>query len=190
VCSERFYYVNDLYDTTTNTWNSNYAVLIYYKNISNDNVQYNATDKQTTFGPKTAKTYLPTTAQWSNVSLSNVNRAVLTDSATSSVSGASLPTAFSYAGYAARLLTYQELSGVCRYGYLSTCKNLMENTKFSNSSFPTLGYWLETVRNTGPYDAWTIDASAKGVNPKSVTASSSDVGVRPAIEVLKTNIEY
>ena len=133
---------------------------------------------------------MPTTAQWSNVSLSNVNRAVLTDSATSSVSGASLPTAFSYAGYAARLLTYQELSGVCRYGYLSTCKNLMENTKFSNSSFPTLGYWLETVRNTGPYDAWTIDASAKGVNPKSVTASSSDVGVRPAIEVLKTNIEY
>ena len=70
--TERFYYVTDMDENT--------AVLIYYSNVSNgipDNFGKYAYDENAdayTNGPATAIKQLPTTAQWSNVSLTNTIR--------------------------------------------------------------------------------------------------------------------
>ena len=64
--NERFYYITEL-DT-----NNSYGVLIYYNNV--DDVCYDSDLNAIQHGPITAKTKLPTTSQWKNVSLSNTTR--------------------------------------------------------------------------------------------------------------------
>ena len=73
------------------------------------------------------------------MSLTNSTRTITNESGGNTTSAGNLPTAFSYSGYAARLLTYQEVYSGCFDGTvnidsaksLSTkCKYLMENTKY------------------------------------------------------------
>ena len=192
--TERFYYVSDLYNTTSKSFDSNYAVLIYYNNTVNgeSNTSGAAYDSNETNynGPVTAITNLPTTAQWSNVSLSNTTRAIITETGATSTSGGTLPTTFSYDGYATRLLTYQEVAQACATstGELDTCNYLIESTKYSNDSMPAYGSWLETPRESNSSSVWIARASDRSVN--SSTANFSYYGVRPVIEVLKTDIDY
>ena len=200
--TERFYYVSDLYNTTSKSFDSNYAVLIYYKNTykvvvnapSSSSVAYSTGTNS--FGPSSAKTYLPTTTQWSNVSLSNTSRAILNelDGATTANGYSSLPTEFSYAGYAARLLTAQELNKACGITVgpnetrrLDSCNYLIENTNYSGNSTVN-GYWLETPYSSHSTQVWVVGGSSRLVSLSE--ASSSSLGVRPVIEVLKTDIDY
>ena len=194
--TERFYYVSDM--TNGVTQDSNTAVLIYYNNVSgglpsNSTVYaYDENANAYAYGPRTALAQLPTTSQWKNVSLINATRNITDEKNTVRKS------AFSYEGYAARLLTAQEVSSGCGFtvgngtdGELSSkCKYLMENTKYSSSSLKTYGGWLESPHASSSNIAWGVDANHRYVNFRNYVALVSSCGVRPAIEVLKSNISY
>ena len=199
--TERFYYVSDM--TNGVTKNSNTAVLIYYNNVSggvasnSDKCAYDSTSYASGStegdGPITAIKQLPTTSQWKNVSLINTTRDITTEKGTVQKAG------FSYKGYAARLLTYQEVYNGCYDGTtsitsnkgLSTkCKYLMENTNYSSNSLDS--WWLESRGTSGSIPvpiAVYVYSSPRYVFAEPV-GTSNNKGVRPAIEVSKTNISY
>ena len=196
--TERFYYVTDMEK------NSNIAVLIYYNNVSEgkpDNVKYYPYDssKENWHGPRDAIEQLPTTSQWNNVRLSNTERKIVNEyNTTSTKDGHSFPEVFSYSNYAARFLTLAEVKKLVDF-YIPTWKNgeldnhlyLVENTNFSkkdNSKFD--GYWLETPRNTMSNHSWIIYATARRVHSIEVQRTDVLVGVRPVIEVAKSDISY
>ena len=193
--TERFYYVSDM--TNGVTTDSNTAVLIYYNNVSGGEASnsiayaYDTNKDAYTNGPITAKGQLPTISQWKNVSLTNTIRNITDEKGTVRKTG------FSYEGYAARLLTVQEVNAGCGIkagneteGELSAkCKYLMENTKYSSDSLNTYGGWLESSNASAYYFVWTVDAYHRAIYNSSAE-SDMEYGVRPAIEVLKSNISY
>ncbi|MBO5095609.1 MAG: prepilin-type N-terminal cleavage/methylation domain-containing protein [Bacilli bacterium] len=198
--TERFYYVSDLYNTTSKEVDSNYAVLIYSNNtiegVSNTSGSAYDSSGQNWHGPVTAITNLPTTTQWSNVSLSNTSRAIITETGATSTRGGTLPTAFSYDGYSARLLTAQEVEKACNItvgsrtiGELDdTCNYLLQNTFYSNSSMPTFGPRLETPDESRSDFGLFANSNMRSVDYNYVHQNA--LGVRPVIEVLKTDIDY
>ena len=186
--NERFYYVTSL------STNSNYAVLIYYSNVSNGvtpttSVTYaydsNAVSGVNYNGPQTAKNNLPTTAQWKNVSLSSETRNIIDEQNDVKVNN------FSYQGRAARLLTYQEVVAACGSTSIYPQNQfLLENTKYVSDSY-VLGYWLETPKHMSAYYAWPVDGISKKIGGGVDHANdTSRYGVRPVIEVLKSRIRY
>ena len=201
--TERFYYVSDM--TNGITPDSNTAVLIYYNNVSggepsNSSVYLYASGggSNNTNGPVTALEQLPTTTQWSNVSLTSTTRAITNENGGTTTSAGDLPTAFSYEGYAARLLTYQEVNTGCfdgttemisTKGLSNKCKFLFENTKYSSESMTTYGYWLETPRMSSFDSAWHTFGLESRIHYDTVYYSPY-FGVRPVIEVSKSNISY
>ena len=189
--TERFYYVTDMDDST--------AVLIYYNNVSKgkpSNTTRFAYDssRQNWHGPRTAIEELPSTSEWRNVSLTSSVRNIVTENGTKTTNGGTLPDSFSYAGKAARLLTIQEINKACNIsaghlkGELNNCNYLMENTRYSNSSCLN-GYWLESPKSSDYMVAWDVHGGDHGVN-SAIVSTVDDIGVRPAIEVSKSNIEY
>ena len=199
--SERFYYVSDYYDTSTKSFNSDVGVLIYYSNTyngtaSDSGVVYNSNDTNYN-GPVTAVTHLPTTTQWNNISLYKTNRQILAENNATSTSGGNLPTTFSYSGKAARLLTYQELYSACynttkaisSTGGLNNCNFLFENTNYSSSSLSTAGTWLETPSASSSNVVYIAHSLLRN-SSRNYHANNDDYGVRPAIEVLKSDISY
>ena len=189
--TERFYYVSGKDGNDT----SDYATLIYYNNVSSgvsDNTKtyaYN-TDTSGYLGPQTAIKQLPTTTQWKNVKLSSTTRNIIDEKGTVRVNN------FSYAGYAARMLTVQEVNKGCgitigsyKAGELDTCQYLMENTTYSTYSNASYGSWLETVGSSTASHAWGVYVTTIYVSNGYVTNDSSN-GVRPVIEVLKSKILY
>ena len=189
--TERFYYVTDLEE------NSDYAVLVYYNNVSGGEpnnmtkYEYNTTYSSSEYyGPQTAIAQLPTTSQWKNVSLTNIVRDIKDEKGTVRVEG------FSYEGYAARLLTYEEVNRGCydgttaintKGGISNKCRFLMENTKYSRSSLKTYGVWLESPYSRRANLAWNVCDDIHNVGNFLVDDASFN-GVRPVIEVLKSNI--
>ena len=190
--TERFYYVTDLSTTA--------AVLVYYNSVSsgsaNNNASYAYDSAGTNYnGPVTAVTALPTTEQWNNIKLVKGKRRIKTENNKTSSSGGKLPS-FDYAGYAARLLTVQEINKSCNItigsltqGELDDCNYLLENTKFSSASVNNYGYWLENAyEGSSSYIENIMVDSRSGRNNSS--SRSNGMGVRPVIEVLKTDIDY
>ena len=200
--TERFYYVSDYYNTSTKSFEDDTAVLIYYNNVSagiqNNSVTY-AYDSsgENWHGPRTAITELPTTSQWNNVSLKNDIRLITTNSGGNTTTGGTLPSNFSYAGYAARFLTIEEVRVAINnnsipdwiLGELDKYIYLLENTKFSSDNNLALSWWLENARSDSSEDAYYVHSHTRSVSNKPVS-NSSDRSVRPAIEVSKKNIEY
>ncbi len=191
--TERFYYVTDMDDST--------AVLIYYNNVSNGKpsnsklAAYDLSGKNNN-GPVTAIEELPSTSEWRNVSLISNVRSIVTENGGSQTAGGPLPVSFSYAEKAARLLTVQEINKACnitvgtsKTGELDICNYLMENTMYSNSNIINWGYWIENPYSNNSTVAWHVTGRGRGIGNVSVSSSSGD-GTRPAIEVLKSNIEY
>ena len=198
--NERFYYVSHYYDTSTKNFNDKYAVLIYYSNVSGgvastSGSSYDSSNENW-HGPVTAREQLPTTTQWSNIRLYKDSRQILAQNNATSTSGGTLPTSFSYAGYAARLLTYQEAYNGCNSyeidptstgGLEAKCQFLMEKTVFSDSGLNT-GPWLES-----PHASFTEVACHVYANRRILrynNASYAYNGVRPTIEVLKSQMLY
>ena len=201
--TERFYYVSKYYDTSTKSFDDDYYTFIYYSNTtsgvaSTSNVAWYSSSNSTSYGPTTAMAQLPKTTgtnAWRDDLLKTRTRNILGGS-----SGSSLTTTyksnFSYEGYAARLLTAQELQQGCnitignsRDGELSTkCKYLMERTKYSTSSYATYGPWLESAYSST--EAWFVISIYRRVGHVDYPSSSSSYGARPAIEVLKSNVSY
>ena len=199
--TERFYYVSDYYNTSTKEFEDDAAVLIYYNNVSkgkpsnNTAYRYDAI-KENWHGPRTAIEGLPSTSEWRNVSLKNSVRAILNENGENTAWGETLPDNFSYAGKSTRLLTVQEINKACGItagnwirGELNNCNYLMENTNYSNSDF-LYGYWIEnpySVYSHYACNAWYVIGSDRSVSQDNVLDAK---GVRPVIEVLKSNIEY
>ena len=198
--TERFYYVSDLYNTTSKTFDDNYAVLIYYNNttggvLDNSSLSLEAYDLSGNNynGPITARNSLPNVNQWPNISLSDVTRTILTEI------GETLIEEFSYEKYAARLLTVEEVKKACNIttigswttGELDDCNYLIDNTQYSSSSRGTNGFWLENPYHSAGKFAWNVSSSQRLLNAVLVSYEGDDgFGVRPVIEVLKSDISY
>ena len=191
--NERFYYVTDLDDST--------AVLIYYSNVSagspNNSIAsaYDLSGVNNN-GPVTAIKQLPKTTQWTNISLKNKIRAIINHKGGTTSTAGSFPTAFSYEEYAARLLTSQEVEAACgatagKYGLgeLDNCNFLIENTTYGNSKLKS-GYWLETPFSTDSTHVWHIFGNRRCIHSMETVGAGVNYGVRPVIEVAKTDISY
>ena len=185
--NERFYYVTDLDDDT--------AVLIYYNNVSSGIANNNKTfaydsSGENFHGPRTAIKELPTTSQWNNIRLKNEIRAIKSSTNGNITTGGTLPNNYSYEGYSARLLTYSEMHETCGGNSLNSCTFLMENTKYTNSSMGTYGYWIENPQADTNKNAFLVYAyysnTCEGI---SGVLGNIYYGVRPVIEISKINIE-
>ena len=201
--TERFYYVSDYYDTSSKKYNDKVAVLVYYSNTDDGvagttNVAYDCTMHNYN-GPVTAMSELPTTTQWSNIRLYKETRQILAQNNATTTLGGTLPASFSYGGYSSRLLTFQEIQHGC-YDYnlliggekaLSTnCKFLFERTKYANSSYSTYGGWTETPTASHELSVYYWLSDYRRVNNGTSASSTSYNGVRPTIEILKSEISY
>ena len=108
-----------------------------------------------------------------------------------------MPSNFSYSGYAARLLTIGEVRQATgnnnipdlKVGELDNFNYLLENTKYSNDSIGNSGYWLENARSVNSALAWLVYGHGRRVY-YGTASNAGGLGVRPAIEVLKSNISY
>ena len=200
--TERFYYVSDYYNTSTKSFENDTAVLVYYNNVSAGNPSNSTTyaydnSNENWHGPRTAIAQLPTISQWNNVSLKNTTRAILNEKSTNTTTGGTLPSNFSYSGYAARLLTIEEVrqgTGLTsipdwKIGELDNFTYLLENTKFANNSNAAWSWWLENSCSDKLDSVWYVSGNGRLVSRDPVS-SFSDRAIRPAIEVSKTNIEY
>lgn len=138
--NEMFYYVSDFFDFNTLQSDSSYAALVYSKNYA-EQIRY--VSDLTTSPTVEFVTALPTTSEWSNVTLKN-NYRIVYDYTLNSRLYAVYQGSVSHVGKAARLLTYEELKGcVSGSGFpislSNTCNFLMED---ADSSYPVL---LETI---------------------------------------------
>lgn len=194
--TERFYYVTTMGD------DSRVAVLIYYNNVSagepNNNSFYAYDDFDGNwFGPRVAIQQLPTRSQRSNISLSNTERKITNEYGTNNTKdNHTFPSVFSYDGYSARFLTYQELKKVVnniptwKSGEFNDHLYLSENTKFSNGNASVFdGYWLENPRYGLPTYAWFLYTSERRVHSADVKINNI-YGVRPVIEISFDDILY
>ena len=194
--TERFYYVNDYYDTTSKSFNNSYATLIYYNNVKAgvpDNKAMFAYDasNENWHGPVTGYVQLPSTSQWRKVTLLNNPRQLLNEKGGTTTSGGTLGT-FDYTDKAARLLTVQEINEACgitagtlKVGELDTCEYLLENTPYSGSSI--YYWWTESARSSGSIYVWFVGGDYRIVSGGN---AYSALGFRPAIDVAKDNISF
>ena len=200
--TERFYYVSDYYNTNTKEFETDKMTLIYYNNTTKgipDNttaglIQYYVSASENWHGPVTAVTNLPTRSQWTNPNLITGTRAIINEAGETSITDGTdrynLPTAFDYSNYAARLITNQEIEKACELGYLGDCNYLVENTIYSSSSLETWGYWLETPYSDASSCVWGTSGYENIVSLQGNVSDNYFFGVRPAITVLKSNIDY
>ena len=185
--TERFYYVADL-DS-----DSNYVVLSYYSHVAGGTVSNTSTfkykdgaqilyDAETfgSIGPVTAMQELPKTTQWSKVSLSNVLRNI------KNYDGTVLEENFSYEGYAARFITYDEVLKACTT--LDICNYLFENSAYTSTALVER-FWTESVLLDSDNYIGAIYVNEKTPGQDAVFMRAA-YGVRPVIEVPKSSILY
>ena len=201
---ERFYYVSDLYTGTTggvDQFDSDYAVLIYHKNIGTAGAIYYTIDSkyENWHGPVTLLPSLPTRSTWTNekIGLKSTSRTIVNELGTQTTNKGSnaIENPFNYTGAVARLLTVQELNKSCNItignltnGELDGCEYLMEDSEYSKSSGVSGGigvYWLETPCSSNRGMVWRVMGRSRNVNDDYVSLT---LGVRPVIEIKKTDI--
>ncbi len=203
--TERFYYVSDYYRKFDYyyDYDDTIAVLIYYSNTAIDTdgnvIPNNTYENQIPYhsgnvnnlGPVDAAINLPTTEDWPNVNLINDQRQILNYGGETTTSAGDIVT-FDYSEYSARFLTDQELFKACgEAGYsnnLTGCEFLVENTWYTSGNFSE-GYWLETPHRESTSVVFSVVGDYRDVGNRDAF-SDRNYGVRPVIEVLKTNIEY
>lgn len=156
--TEVFYYITDL--------DSNTAILLYGSYISSGLVKYGTNVNN---GPTIARSYLPTTSDWSNVSLSNPVRNI------------SNIVNFSYSGYAARLPSKSEIE---------LCVDNNENEVFfpvSGTNYPV--FWLEDIYDqNNAYYLYNQTPENHFITHQNI--STGTAAVKPVIEVPKSRISY
>ena len=202
---ERFYYVSDLYTGTVNgtdQFDSDYAVLIYHKNIGTSGARYYYENSkyENWHGPVTLLSSLPTRSTWTNenIGLKNTSRTIYTETGTTLITDGShnIENPFVYTDRVGRLLTVQEINKSCNItvgsyttGELDSCEYLMEDSAYSKTSGCSGGtcyYWLETPLASVSSDAWDVNGYGRYVGSSPIVNNS--LGVRPAVEILKSSI--
>ena len=181
--TERFYYVSDYYNTNTNKFEDDTAVLIYYKSIGTSVYDDIGNGKS---GPIKAYNMLPSESYWKNISLKKSSRYILDENGTKL-------NEFNYKNKTSRFLTFQELNKalgeVISDSDMSLIKRngvyLLEETDFSKNN-GLASYTLETFLslNETIIDVWPKVGRLSNGPSKFIKV------VRPAIEVPKSNIEY
>ena len=196
---ERFYYLK--------TDSDGYAALIFWNNTHQnsgtleyvcgaDALVYASSPASGPDGPE-----LPTTSQWTNVSLHSTPRQLYNELGTTAFGDSTLSTA-SYSGKAARFATTQEIEAVT--GLTASAMetaNSMINYKFLFENLkvlPTLGnsscrsnYWLETPKASGSNE-WRVSGDTghyKLGYANGSTSGNKKSGTRPVIEVPTNLIE-
>ena len=201
---ERFYYVSDLYTGTVNgtdQFDSDYAVLIYHKNIGTSGVgyYYENSANENWHGPVTLLSSLPTRSTWTNekIILKSTSRTIVNEqgAATTNNGSNTIENPFVYTDRVGRLLTVQEINKSCNItvgsyttGELDSCEYLMEDSAYSKTSGcsgRSCYYWLETPRASTSRHAWNVGANVRYVGYGSVNNPN---GVRPVVEILKSSI--
>ena len=189
--TERFYYVTD---------EGSNAVLIYYTNVeikdgevksTQNNYAYDSSNSSN--GPRVAANQLPTKNQWNNSQLIMPGERQMTTE-----NSGTILSNYNYEDKVARFLTYQEVVRSCSENgstgntsntpYMSKCYYLLENIGGFEKNSGTLGYWLESAMEASSDYAWAVN-SVVNIYHRGVKYSST-TGVRPAIVVLKSNIDY
>ena len=221
--TERFYYINDLWDAETDTFVESVASLVYYADYYNGPLSSSSKDGFVKYsstipndGPNVAATILPTTDEWSNVSLYKTVRQLSWPGNSKSNSNGPLGT-YDYSGYAARMVHGMELfqSG-CLYSYNNkimaayynlnnSCEFLTENIRRAPDGRKEDAYWIESPGGYCPNGYCPADRAFPDFNKyawalikKSSNEYSSYMyqsqiewsrGVRPVIDVPKTSME-
>ena len=197
---ERFYYVSDLYTGTidgVDQFDSDYAVLIYHKNIGTAGAKYNGVEENW-HGPVTLLSSLPTRSTWTNenIGLKSNSRTIYTETGTTPITDEShnIENPFVYTDRVGRLLTTHEIDKAVESttretpGSLDNAEYLMEDSAYSKTSGcsgGTCNYWLETPYESYSNIAWFVNGYLRDVDYDSVV---SPRGVRPAVEILKSSI--
>ena len=185
--TERFYYVGS---------EGNNSILIYYTNMNDQTKYAYDSSNENWHGPRTGYQYLPDTDTWNNPGLiAPGTRSIVAENGNGSTSGGTIES-FTYTDKAARFLTSQELVNACSsistvgnftIGELNGCIWLMENVGQYETSSGSYGYWLETPRSSLTYSVWYVHGYYRRVN-FIYANDTSNVGVRPVITVLTSNI--
>ncbi|MGM9834312.1 MAG: hypothetical protein ACI31M_00845 [Bacilli bacterium] len=214
---ERFYYVSDYFNPNTQEFDPQTATLIYYSNTMNDTPSLNTISyygSNNYQGPISAATYLPKVSQWKNTRLIQAARQILAVPTTDNPLLSYKYTmnngtkndlvVFDYSLYAARLLTAQEIIKGCGImvgkegeemnGQLEnqtpSCRFLLENTKYASNSSAN-GYWLENPRYAYDFSIYYVNGVERlGYDRNIIShwASNNSLGVRPAIDVAKSEL--
>ena len=188
--TERFYYVTDL------TTYQNTAVLVYYGNSSSTGVSLNNRSQYYAngniySGPITAVNQLPTRSAWPRVGLivrtaqiyNYEGGTTVTEQTSSTTSVTHNLPKYTYTT-AARLLTYQEFRKITDNSFF------WEN--FGGSAASCI--WLNTTHtNANSKQIFAIqnpNGTLLSAIPKDGTSTTSLCGVRPVIEVLKSDMIY
>lgn len=144
---------------------SNTAVLLYRGYISSGLVKYGTNVNN---GPTIVRSYLPTTSDWSNVSLSNPVRNI------------SNIVNFSSSGYAARLPSKSEIE-------LCVNNNIVFSPGASGTDYPV--FWLEDIYDqNNAYYLYNQTYEAHFIRYQNI--STGTAAVKPVIEVPKSRISY
>lgn len=156
--NEVFYYITDL--------DSNTAVLLY-GSYTSGLVKYGTNVNN---GPTIARSYLPTTSDWSNVSLNNPVRNI------------SNIVNFSYSGYAARLPSKSEIE-LC----VNNNNNIVLSPGASGTFYPA--FWLEDIYDqNNAYYLYNQTYENHFIHYQNI--STGTAAVKPVIEVPKSRISY
>ena len=201
--TERFYYVTSLEN------NADYAVLVYYNQVKNGEPKskesdssgmYDSSNNPSVNGPISLLPNLPTTSQWKNVSLTNTIRKIKDEL------GNEYGT-INYSGYAARLLTSQELAGGCNKNFSElynadgssnigkidrNCQYILENSQFTREiSDPDTVHPCFTLENIYSADNNKVFYLSGWGRAFSINnASNTWLSAKPVIEVSKDKINY
>lgn len=199
---ERFYYITDL-DSQT-------AVLIYYSNVINgepDNTTGVKNANNTKEGPSEGYKQLPSTTEWKNVSLKNPSRTILNELGTNvtNQNADTIQNPFTYTGKAARYLSLDDIEEIytakgfersfVRNGYLYSrglfddYPFFLENTTYAKTGIIG-GYWLENPKSDGRQLNLDVYAQHVTIGNNTTYDKNKSRGVRPVIEVPKSDISY
>ena len=193
--TERFYYVTDLESDT------NIAVLVFYTNASPEGTRSRGTrppyhSSNSYSGPRDAASMLPTTTAWPKATLYNKTSQIYNEDggttviiSTSTTTIENLPI-FTYSDtVAARLLTYKEFRQMS-----DTAKNtFLQDLGGSHPTDWPSCIWLNTAyqRGGGIYgQVYAIYSPARETIAVRQYTPNQSCGVRPVIEVKKTDIDY
>lgn len=182
---ELFYYMHD---------DNGISSLVYSKNVFNgketsryrqyDYAKYNESGSSYDVGPTGLISHLPTNETWSNVSLTNTLVNILDETGTSKKSD------FSYDGYAARLITIDDVEKACdkkitNYNLTidNNCLYLLQNTRFTDNNANLKYYFLGNAFSPTPTYSWLVDNGSVRVESLNTYGA-----IRPVIEVNTNDI--
>ena len=215
--NERFYYVSDFYHSNTQSFDVDYATLVYYKNYYEEEGENpapsNKTDKYATAnnynGPIYAVKHLPSVVQWPNVSLvgeknDDIGKQIIACSNENCAAKYTYVSSTSYSlpkysykvdgvSRAARLLTLNELYNGC-YGstsFSSTGALSNCNFIFENTKYSNSSNASTYIMLNTPY--YSSTSNLFYVYPysrkiSSISYSNTASGIRPAIEIPKSRM--